>query len=140
MYWPSGDRLGRVIWAGRAKSLAGMAAAPPAKAWKLTTQETHTTKKPRKQLDIRALPPGWKPHYAYVEGEGKSGDLDGRKLVRFVPVLAYADIDDQRHAQFSRAGHPRNDCVAHGIDGVGTHLKHQFVVHLHQHVSIVAVF
>ena len=55
------------------------------------------------------------------------------RLVRLVPVVADADLDDQRHLELARRRLPsaRARCALHGFElGLG-HFEHQLVVHLH---------
>ena len=53
--------------------------------------------------------------------------------MRFFPIAADADFGDQRYAQLRHTSHDARDFGLHpGHFGVG-YLKHQFIVHLHDH-------
>jgi len=71
---------------------------------------------------------------------GQAAFMDERKLVRFIPVRAVPDIDQQGHAEFRRALHPYANAFTHRLDGVRTYLEYQLVVDLHQHVGVVVTF
>ena len=62
------------------------------------------------------------------------------KLMRFVPVRAVPDIDQQGHAEFRRALHTYANAFVHRLDGVRPYLEDQLVVDLHQHVGVVVTF
>src|SRR6185437_4146972 len=56
----------------------------------------------------------------------------------FAPTLSRSDIDPQRHGEFRGVLHTYADALTYRVQRILAHLEDEFVVHLQQHVGVVA--